>query len=158
MVLKLLPSRFFTLILSTGILALSLPAGAVEAPAPGPPGPVPSYSAVLIKNLAELEAVKEFDCLGRVTIYLTWYNVPGTHRVTALWFNPQGEQQDAHDLDFEGGREVTGWLALEFLNITSAGNPMGVNSAATKFNGQWKVKLLLDGRELETKTFKVKCG
>jgi len=134
------------------------PPPAARAQSDPPAGPQPAYAAVLVKDLMAMEPTTEFDCLNRVYIYITWYHVPGRHRVTALWFNPQGKQQDAHDLDFEGGKEVACWLALEFLNIQDERNPMLVNTAAARFHGQWQVKLFLDGKKLETQTFLVSCG
>ncbi|QPJ60805.1 MAG: hypothetical protein G3M70_02440 [Candidatus Nitronauta litoralis] len=149
-------------LIAIGFFALALlppQAFAEEPPAPPPASTKPpAYSAILLNNLAEMVPVTEFDCHNRVYIYITWYRVPGTHRVTALWFNPQGKQEDAHDLDFEGGEEVACWLALEFLNVHTASSMMDVNPAATRFNGTWRVKLLLDGQPLETQGFNVKCG
>ncbi len=148
------------IIISLLALALFVPQTFAEEPASTSPAASepPAYSAILLNNLAEMIPVTEFDCHNRVYIYITWYRVPGNHRVTALWFNPKGEQEDAHDLDFEGGDEVACWLALEFLNVHTASSMMDVNPAATRFNGTWRVKLLLDGQPLETQGFNVKCG
>lgn len=118
----------------------------------------PSYTAVLINNLIEQKITGIFDCKERVYLLVTWYNVFGPHRFTALWFNPQGKQQDAADLDFIGEEGVVeGWLALEFLNVDGGGNPLSASTSGAEFSGTWQVKLLLDGKEVETQNFQVKC-
>ena len=139
------------------LACLAGPCGAGAQPEAETPQ-APAYGAVLVKDLAGREPTREFDCLSRVYLYVTWYRVYGPHRVTALWYNPQGKQEDAHDLDFEGGEEVSCWLALEFINVQNERNPMMVNTAAARFHGNWKVKLLLDGQEVETLPFSVSCG
>ncbi len=120
---------------------------------------VPSYSLKLTRDLIDREAAKEFDCRERVYLLTTWFKVYGKHKVTALWFNPEGQPQDEGHLEFVGKREETdGWLALEFLNVEDRDASAPLSAEVAKFYGKWKVKVFLDNQFLEEREFFVRCG
>ena len=127
------------------LLLLGLPAiGSAAEP------PVPSYTLKLVKKLVDPQAVSEFDCRDRVYLMTTWFQVYGKHRITALWFNPEGALQDQGHLDFVGEqKETDGWLALEFLNVETQAASTHLNAEVARFYGKWKVQVLLDNNFLE---------
>lgn len=115
-------------------------------------GTVPSYKAQLITDMIEQKPTRRFHCNNRVNLMITWYKVYGPHRITALWINPAGQQQESTELNFIGRDEETDcWLALEFLNVNNG-------NGRKAFNGRWQVQILLDSRPLETQEFDVDCG
>ena len=119
---------------------------------------VPSYTLKLVKNLVDQQAANEFDCRERVYLMTTWFKVYGEHRITAHWFNPEGNLQDQGHLDFVGEqKETDGWLALEFLNVEDRAASSHLNAEAAKFYGKWKVRVFLDNNFLEEREFFVRC-
>lgn len=119
---------------------------------------VPSYTLKLVKNLVDQQTANEFDCRERVYLMTTWFKVYGKHRITAHWFNPEGNLQDQGHLDFVGQqKETDGWLALEFLNIEDRATSKHLNIEAAKFYGKWKVRVFLDNNFLEEREFFVRC-
>ena len=119
---------------------------------------VPSYTLKLVTNLVDQVTAKEFDCRDRVYLLTTWLKVYGEHRVTARWFNPEGNLQDEGHLDFVGQQDQTdGWLALEFLNVKDQAASSHLNAEAAKFYGKWKVQIFLDKNFLEEREFFVRC-
>ena len=119
---------------------------------------VPSYTLKLVKSLSDPLVAHEFDCRERVYLLTHWFQVYGEHRVTAHWFNPEGNLQDQGHLDFVGNKnETAGWLALEFLNVGSRAASTHLNAEAARFYGKWKVKIFLDNNFLEEREFFVRC-
>lgn len=119
---------------------------------------VPSYSLKLVKKLADPKTASEFDCRERVYLMTTWFQVYGKHRITARWFNPEGNLQDQGHLDFVGQEQETdGWLALEFLNVEDQAISTHLNAEVAKFYGKWKVRIFLDDNFLEEREFFVRC-
>jgi hypothetical protein len=119
---------------------------------------VPSYSLKLVKKLVDPQAASEFDCRERVYLMTTWFKVYGKHRITARWFNAEGNLQDQGHLDFVGQKDETaGWLALEFLNVEDQATSSHLNAEVAKFYGKWKVKVFLDDNFLEEREFFVRC-
>lgn len=119
----------------------------------------PSYTAVLTRDLDQKRPAKEFNCLHKVYVYFTWYGLKGMHKVTALWFNPQGKQQDQVDLKFLADKpKVENWVALQFRNVLNEKYPLVPDVTSAKLIGKWEVKILLDGNLLERLDFFVGCG
>jgi hypothetical protein len=119
---------------------------------------VPSYTLKLVKDLSDPQTANEFDCRERVYLMTTWFQVYGEHRITARWFNPEGNLQDQGHLDFVGQqKETDGWLALEFLNVEDQAASTHLNAEVAKFYGKWKVRVFLDNNFLEERQFFVRC-
>ncbi len=97
--------------------------------------------------------------MDRIYLYFSWRNISGTHEITAFWINPKGKQQNQINLKFIANKpKVDNWVALEFNNLFNEKYPLVPDISAAKFVGKWKVKILLDGNLLETKSFQVNCG
>ena len=149
--LQLPPAIPIALALLLFVITLPISAGAEKEAGP-------SYSLKLVNNLNERSIQKNFDCRERVYLLASFFKVYGKHRVTARWFNPEGQLQDEGYLDFVGQEEETaGWLALEFLNVKEQAASAHLNAAAARFYGKWKVRLFLDNRFLEEQDFFVRC-
>jgi len=140
------------------MLLPGLPAPAWGGDRPGPAA-TPSYTAVLTKTLKEKQSAVTFHCREKVFLAFTWLGLRGKHRVTALWFNPRGRQQDQIDLEFLAERpKVENWVALTFHDAPGSDNPFLPDIFSAHLNGDWQVKILLDGNFLETLAFRVHCG
>lgn len=158
--LKRIKSYFFLLFFSTAYIVLFYSQiSFAEYLEPAPSTSTPAYSAFLTDNLEEKKTKKEFSCMDRIYLYFSWRNISGTHEITAFWINPKGKQQNQINLKFIANKpKVDNWVALEFNNLFNEKYPLVPDISAAKFVGKWKVKILLDGNLLETKSFQVNCG
>ena len=103
--------------------------------------------------------LKDFSCANRVYLYFTWYLLEDIHEVTAFWVGPHGKEENQVRLKFVAKKPKTNnWVALEFKNIFNDKNPITPSLKASKMNGKWKVRVLLDGNLLETRHFNIHCG
>jgi len=121
--------------------------------------PVPSYTATLTKELKNKRPATVFHCRDKVFLAFTWLGLRGRHKVTALWFNPRGRQQDHIDLEFIAEQpKVENWVALTFRDESGPTIPFLPDLFSSNLSGDWRVKILLDGNFLETLPFRVHCG
>lgn len=124
-----------------------------------PQAEVPSYIAYLTADLTDKIPIRSFDCRKKVYIYFTWLGLKGMHQVTALWFKPDGKQQDQIDLKFtSNGPKTENWVSLEFHDLFKEKYPVGPDLTSARLIGRWSVKVLLDGNLLEEMNFYVNCG
>lgn len=145
--------------LRAALALMLLPGFPVSTWGQDPAPTVPSYTAVLTKTLKEKQPATTFHCRDKVFLAFTWLGLRGRHQVTALWFNPQGRQQDQIDLEFLAERpKVENWVALAFRDTPGPEIPFLPDVFFTNLSGDWQVKILLDGNFLETQEFRVHCG
>ncbi len=120
---------------------------------------VPSFATLLTDDLTTKKPLKKFSCTNRVYLYFTWYLLEGHHKINAFWINPQGKEENQVQLKFSAkGGETHNWVALEFKNIFDKINLLTPSLKAAKLTGKWKVRILLDGKLLETLDFAIHCG
>ena len=137
------------------LLDFILPTWAKAQPQSNPP----SYTVVLTKDLRKKQPTLKFHCRDKVFLSFAWLGLQGKHKLSALWFDTNGKQQDQIDLEFLTDRpKVENWVALKFRDAPDLRNPLLPNFFSTNVIGDWQVKVLLDGNFLETLKFEVQCG
>ena len=101
------------------------------------------------RNYSELKLPEGLKGLG----------LHGNHRISALWFNPLGKQQDQIDFEFSTDQpKIENWVSLKFRDASDQTNPFLSDFFSPQLNGQWQVKVFLDGNFLDTLRFEVRCG
>ena len=121
--------------------------------------PIPKYQTSLIKDLSKKKSYEEFSCRDNVIVYFDWENLPnGQHKITAIWVNPDGEEENSFDINFTaGGKRISNWINLNFTNLEKKVGIFSSDTSRGRLNGKWQVKLFLDGEFLETKFFEIVC-
>ena len=120
---------------------------------------LPSYIAVLTKDIKKKQPNVKFHCREKVFLAFAWLGLHGNHRISALWFNPLGKQQDQIDFEFSTDQpKIENWVSLKFRDASDQTNPFLSDFFSPQLNGQWQVKVFLDGNFLDTLRFEVRCG
>jgi len=82
----------------------------------------------------------------------------GKHEAYAVWFRPDGREQDRANYAFEG-TDARFWFWLR-LSPSFGGKflkPIDPSYGMDEFIGLWRVDLYLDGKVVATKVFYVAC-
>ena len=119
----------------------------------------PGYMFVLTKDIKKKQPNVKFHCREKVFLAFAWLGLHGNHRISALWFNPLGKQQDQIDFEFSTDQpKIENWVSLKFRDASDQTNPFLSDFFSPQLNGQWQVKVFLDGNFLDTLRFEVRCG
>ncbi len=119
----------------------------------------PAFEAILLKDPNSPRSSNRFSCLEPVFLKITWHKIYEKHKVSVIWFNSLGEEQETTESHFEGKDDIEkSWFALEFTNVFKEENFAEPKEAGKQFTGTWKVQMFLDGQSLDTQSFFVDCG
>ncbi|MBI5874563.1 MAG: hypothetical protein HZB81_01735 [Deltaproteobacteria bacterium] len=122
-------------------------------------GKVKDNKPVLIIMASEPGGKKtnQFSCRSRVYAdFVFKEKKSGNHMIEAIWIRPDGKRQEHTRYESAGNRA---WLWLE-LHPSFGGKLFGAidqSAGMDEFIGEWKLKVYLDGKFLERKSFYVIC-
>ncbi|KAA3627491.1 MAG: hypothetical protein DWQ08_07685 [Proteobacteria bacterium] len=120
-----------------------------------------SFSSKISGDIPVKTEETEFTCSDTIYALLETRGLAvGVHDVEIHWFDPRGERQELTKFSAHVAGDDTiiwGWLRLhapEGAGLVRTFDPsMGMRS----FIGQWKVKVFIDGKQVDTARFDVLC-
>ncbi len=141
--------RLFIPIFGFAIFLVSTPAWAGEDPA----------KIIVTDDIIYRKPVDTINCRKNVYLVFTWNDLgDGIHKATAIWYNPDGEQENEYDLKFVSStKRARNWISLSFLNEQQKRELLLADIHKVRLNGEWKAKVFLDGDFIAEKKFNVEC-
>jgi len=119
------------------------------------------FTSVVKDGVPENKPSDKFGCSDKVYAVLELRGLSKTqHKLEAIWHDPQGRDRERTRYPFRVLRdEERIWVWLKLHHGPEAALVQFVNPSAgmDEFIGDWKLKLVLDGKLLAEKTFKVVC-
>ena len=124
----------------------------------------PQYRIFLTNKVEDKQPTQQasevFDCTDRIYLVVEALGLSQTkHGLTVGWFNPLGDQQEKTDYDFEAQpfTRVWAWLQLSGPPGAVIGQVFDPSFGMEDFIGEWKAKVAIDRKSVETLTFNVLC-
>ncbi|MCG6870935.1 MAG: hypothetical protein LJE84_01490 [Gammaproteobacteria bacterium] len=114
-------------------------------------------------NVPRRAPAQEFDCFQRIYAVVELDGYPrGTHQLEVVWQDPYRRVRERTRYDFHIATARTrtwAWLELRAPRATVFARFFLRDSAdgMQEFIGEWLLKLLVDGRQLESRRFSVSC-
>ena len=106
----------------------------------------------------------KFDCLDHIFAVAKIASLTeGKHAAEFRWINPQGNSQEVTKYKFlvnygnQAGGDLWAWLKLSRGKGAGLFQWLDPATGLEEFIGEWRVELLIDGKELAKNTFQVNC-
>lgn len=120
------------------------------------------YKLLLTNDPAERKPTQIFSCYSdKVYAYLRLpQKTKGKHVLDGYWYKPDGKLQEHAEipLEFKSAGEDLAHLWLKFhVERPSPSDLLFPNLELQAFEGDWKVEVLWDQKNVATSTFTVRC-
>ena len=120
-----------------------------------------SFSSKKSAAQPEFTYETEFTCSDTIYILMRTKDIPiGLHDIELRWINPLGKRQELTQFEtYASSNEmlIWAWLRLKPPSGSQVLRAFDQSFGMREFIGKWKVKILIDGKQLETKEFEILC-
>ena len=124
----------------------------------------PQYNIILTSKVEDNQPTQQasdiFDCTDRIYLVVEALGLTlEKHDLTVSWLNPLGKQQEKTDYKFDAQpfTRVWAWLQLSGPPGAVIGQVFDPSFGMEDFIGEWRAKVAIDRKSVETLKFNVLC-